>query len=332
MEAQDNTDIKAGGGTGKITWKLSNGTLIISGNKVMPNYKYKDDSSISTPWYPYRDFIVSIIIEDGVTSIGKFAFYGCKNLTSITIPKSVTKIGWWAFDNIECEKLRSINVDNDNPVYSSEKGILFDKVKTVLIQFPPTKTDRYYAIPKSVTKIDDNAFSKCANLAYIIIPDGVTSIGSGAFSHCYNLMYIVIPNGVKCIGFATFSNCESLISVTIPDSVTNIGWGAFHNCFSLKSITLPKGITEIGNGKCTFSECDFEHIYLQNEQPPTTDCNTFKEVDKETCVLHLPSGSKKRYANAEGWKEFKNIEEEVKIDIEKYFENSLFADVPLQKN
>ena len=58
---------------------------------------------------------------------------------------------------------------------------------------------------------------------------------------------------------------------------------------------------------------NLEHIYLQNETPPTIDRSTFEEVDKDTCVLHLPSGSKKRYANAEGWKEFKNIQEDIEF-------------------
>ena len=107
MEAREGVS----GRTGKIKWKLSNGTLVISGNGEMPNY----ESNVSKSWHPYRNFITTVIIENGVTTIGQYAFHKCENLTSILIPKSVTKIQYWAFDNMYCKNLFSINVDIHKP-------------------------------------------------------------------------------------------------------------------------------------------------------------------------------------------------------------------------
>ena len=124
-----------------------------------------------------------------MTSIGGGAFYGCKGLTSVTIPNSVTSIGEYAFYN--CSSLTSVT------------------------------------IPNSVTSIGGSAFAGCPGLTSITIPNSVTSIGGSAFYGCKGLTSVTIPNSVTSIGEYAFYNCYSLTSVTIPNSVTSIGGGAF---------------------------------------------------------------------------------------------------------
>ena len=204
----------------------------------------KDKSELIT--YPAGKTDSEYVIPNSVTSIGRYAFSGCKSLTSITIPDSVTSIGDYAF--CSCENLTSIT------------------------------------IPGSVTSIGNYAFERCESLTSVIIPDSVTSIGSSAFFDCVSLKSIevsgnnknyssldgvlfnkdktelitypagktdseyVIPNSVTSIGYSAFENCTSLTSVTIPDSVTSIDYSAFENCTSLTSVTIPNDVTSIGYG------------------------------------------------------------------------------------
>ena len=180
-----------------LTWTLdADGTLTISGTGAMKNYDYDSNQS---PVYNNSD-VKKIVIEDGVTSIGDYAFRGCSSLTSITLPDSVTSIGDCAF--VFCVGLSSIT------------------------------------LPDSVTSIGDSAFKNCSSLTSITIPDRVTSIESRAFTGCSSLTSITIPDSVTSIGYATFAGCSSLTSITIPDSVTSIGESAFSNCSSLQTISL----------------------------------------------------------------------------------------------
>ena len=172
------------------------------------------------------DSLTSIVIPDSVMSIGEEAFYLCESLTSIVIPDSVTSIGDSAF--ALCVALTSINVSSGNSHYGSDNGVLFNKDKTELIQYPIGKQDTAYQIPDGVTNIVDVAFAYCFSLTSVTIPNSVTSIGDSAFSDCTSLTSIVIPDSVTSIGFGAFIGCSSLTSIDIPDSVTSIGNWAFY--------------------------------------------------------------------------------------------------------
>jgi len=153
--------------------------------------------------------IPSIHKEKPVTSIGDWAFYGTK-LTRVTIPDSVTGIGYAAFS--KCLSLKGIGVGEDNTEYSSEGGVLFDKNKTVLIHFPAGKGG-HYTIPDGVTSIGDHAFIQCARLTSVTIPDSVTSIGAVAFRDCYGLKSVTIPDSITKIKMGAFSSCSNLTSI-----------------------------------------------------------------------------------------------------------------------
>jgi hypothetical protein len=208
-----------------------------------------------------------------VISIGDYAFFECKNLTSVTIPASVTSIGSWVF--AYWSPLTAINVDPGNANFASVDGVLYNKAITTLIQCPSgwvgeftilssvTSIDEcgFYecasltsiSIPDQITSIGDHAFYSCTAMSSVIIGNGITSIGAGVFDFCSSLTSVTIPEGVTQIGFAAFDGCSSLTSVTIPTSVTVIGEGAFHSCSSMASVKIPGGVTSIGNG--VFGNC-----------------------------------------------------------------------------
>ena len=192
-----------------LTWTLyADGTLTISGTGAMKDYDYDDNSDNRSPVCDNWN-ITKVVIEDGVTSIGKCAFWKCSNLTSITIPDGVTSIGDSAF--WKCNNLTSIT------------------------------------IPDGVTSIENYAFLDCKSLTSITIPDGVTSIGKAVFQSCNSLTSITLPSSITSISEYMFYNCNSLTSVTIPDSVTNIGVEAFEGCTGLTDITIPDSVISIGN-------------------------------------------------------------------------------------
>jgi hypothetical protein len=271
-----------------------------------------DYSEQDAPWYFYRFLIETVVVADGVTNIGDYAFDGC-DFASITIPNSVTSIGSGAFS--QCHGLTSIT------------------------------------LPESVTTVGDYAFMDCEWLTSITIPNSVTSIGSGAFSQCRGLTEInvsgtnyhlaenvgagqvwipysdeglnsdcsnvvgslaigdlTLPDSVTSIGYHAFAGCN-ITSITIPNTVTSIGERAFFNCLNLSSVTIPESVTSIG--EYAFGG-GFWYSYVtsvtnRSSVPQTISGTVF------TCLwsitLYVPTGSLSAYQNAEVWKDFNNIVE-----------------------
>ena len=162
-------------------------------------------------------------VKEGTRIICDLAFWGCRSLSEIVIPSSVTSIGDKAFSC--CRSLSEI------------------------------------VIPSSVTSIGDYAFSYCHSLSEIVIPSSVTSIGDHAFFDCCSLSEIVIPSSVTSIGKGAFYCCESLSEIVIPSSVTSIGDRAFYGCRSLSEIVIPSSVTSIGDR--AFLGCSFPNNLRQ---------------------------------------------------------------------
>ena len=241
-----------------ISWSVTDEVLTITGTGDMPDYTYvtpEYGNSYSTaPWYDrYSNKIQSVVIKDGVTSIGKNAFRSCSKLVSVTIPNSVTSIRTEAFR--DCSSLKSVT------------------------------------IPNSVTSIGNGAFRSCSSLASITIPNSVTSTGTYTFRDCSSLTSVTIPNSVTSIGTYTFYGCSSLNSVTIPNSVTSIGTYAFYHCSSLTSITIPNSVTSIG--EWAFYWCSkLKSVTISNrvtsiEQSVFRDCSSLTSVTIPNSVTSI---------------------------------------------
>ncbi|MDE6501637.1 MAG: leucine-rich repeat protein [Ruminococcus sp.] len=171
--------------------------------------------------------IKSVTIPDSITSIGYQAFKTCKNLTSVSIPDSVVEIGSNAFSS--CTALQSVKLSSN------------------------------------VSAIGQHNFSDCIALMEITIPNGVTSIGNSAFNGCISLKSITLPDTLTIIDVFAFRDCNSLESVTIPASVATIGKESFYNCRSLKEITIMHPNCNITNGAITNEYSSYSGVIYGEE-------------------------------------------------------------------
>lgn len=217
----------------------------------MTNYNQADQ----VPWKSVRGQIEKVIIGEGVTGIGNYAFYGCSALRIVEIASTVTNIGNSAFQN--CTSLESIDIPDNvtrigNSAFSNcwrlSSISLPDNMETIEdYAFESCKALTSFSFPTGVENISLGVFKYCTGLTSFTIPVGVMSIGQSAFMGCTGLKDITIPNSVESIGNQAFQDCKSLDGVTIPNSVTSVGQSAFDGCTSLTSVTIPTSVTSIGS-------------------------------------------------------------------------------------
>ena len=242
--------------------------------------------------------LTEVEIPNSVTVIGFGAFAECVSLRHVTIPASVNDIGVRAF--AQCSSLTDISVDEENTMFSSKDGVLYDKNQMQLLQYPGGKSGAF-TIPDTVTFISYEAFYGCSSLTSVTIPASVTSYardednyfldcssltnisvdaGNAAYSSKDGVLYnkkqtkllrypagksgsFTVPNGVVEIDEYAFAGNKILTSVSIPNSVTKIGIVAFSECTSLKTVTLSSSLTEIETE--TFYGCrSLEAITIPN--------------------------------------------------------------------
>lgn len=236
-----------------------------------------------------NDKLQSVTIEDGVLDIKMGAFYYCRYLRSVKLPATLKSVGSYAFwkslslSNIYIPAsltdlsanafseggMSAYEVSPDNPVYSSEDGIMFNKDKTELLHFPAKKQVESFSIPEKVEKIgelafecnqlnevifhdklltiDDYAFFLCEKLEKADVPNSVEFVGESAFSRCYNLKEAHIPEKLTAIPPGLFEYGYQLEKVNIPSTVTSIGNSAFRYCWKMNDLSLPEGLVEIGD-------------------------------------------------------------------------------------
>ena len=187
----------------------------------------------------------SIKFPDSVKNIGKGALFSCENLKTVTIGKGLENIDVDVFAH--CVNLESIKVASENKNFVSVDGVLFNKAKTELVQYPRANSSTSYTVPDGVEKIWMIAFSGSDNLTSVVLPDSVTHIDELAFNGCDNLSSVKLGSGLKVIGNDAFNYCEKLTAITIPAGVTHINEYAFSGCEALSKIIIKaKNINHIG--------------------------------------------------------------------------------------
>ncbi len=205
-------DAVLGSGTvpnSEISWALTgDGTMTFSGTGVIGSYF---SGSSGDAWDGLNSYVKKVVIGDGITGIGEYAFRGMTQLESVSVPASVTFVGSEAFKM--CTSLKEI------------------------------------LLPDSITGIGMEAFFMCTALEKITLPAGLTEIADRAFYGCISLPAIHLPEGVSSIGNYAFAACTSLTGFTFPRALTSIGYYAFYSAFdkdSYVSITIPATVTSVG--------------------------------------------------------------------------------------
>ncbi|MGJ8637930.1 MAG: leucine-rich repeat domain-containing protein [Opitutaceae bacterium] len=273
----------------------------------------------------------SITLPYSLTTIGDGAFGLCSNLVSITIPSNVSYIGYSAFHF--CSNMTSFNVDLANPSYSSDDGVLLNKLQTTLIQCPASKSGPYL-IPSNVLTIAEYAFYECSSITDVGIPNGVSTIGFSAFGDCNGLTSIDIPGSVIYIDGNNFRSCEALTSIevdlsntayssvdgvlfnksqtkliqcpsgkvgtyAIPESVTSLGWWAFDSCSGITRVMIPASVTSIGI--TPFLRCDsLTGIDVDSTNPSFSSIEGVLFDKLQTMLVEYPGGLTGTYLIPDG--------------------------------
>lgn len=252
-----------------LTWTvdIDTGVLEIKGKGAMEDYYLSE-----APWDNLRNSIKTLVLSEGVSSIGNYAFfwctelasaeipdgittigenafYQCKNLTSVTLPDGVTAIGANVFSY--CEKLSSITIPDSvisiganmcaETNYYKDKANWTDGALYIdrhLIEVNTESVSGTYTIREGTLTIAQQAMRECDNLIEVIIPDSVVSIGAKAFVGCRSLTDVVIPDSVKLIDDGAFEMCRNLTSVVIGNGVTEIGESAFDKVKKLEKVYI----------------------------------------------------------------------------------------------
>ncbi len=260
-----------------VTYKYeeSTKTLTLSGTGPMTDLLNGD----YLPWGIYKNEIIYVIIEDGITSIGSNAFYCCSSMVSITIPTSVVSIGNFSFCG--CESLKDITIPKD--------------VKSIGAHaFGGCEELRYVTLPSNVSIISEGTFSDCHLLSSVEIPEGVTTIGKYAFKDCKNLKTIKLPNSIISIEEGCFYG-SGLTTITIPNLVTSINKFTFQYCRDLKSIVIPNSVTSIQHDAFCFCS-SLGSIDIPNSMESIEDyafgyCVSLSSVNLPKSVKTIGAGS-----------------------------------------
>lgn len=321
-----------------VYWRLENGTLTISGTGAMWDYKfkweYKGDEKhnyvTNAPWGKYNEDVENIIIEQGVTAIGKNAFYNVNSARNLDIAGSVYTISDDAFSY--CENFTDVEIPNG--VKYIEKGA-----------FAYCTNLQTITIPASVMRVEHGMFSSCRSLRDIIVDTNNTHYSSweGALYSKEGLILYVYPAGrsefkisdrVETISSSALYGCAELTEVIIPDNVTGINYGAFNNCSSLQKVVLPEFISDNWNG--LFINCaSLTEVILPEKLVDSTSCdkkhrfyNTFNN-----CInlseIHIPENVNVLYRTFSGCENLETVY--LPITLEKIEENTFYRCYNLKK-
>jgi len=235
----------------QYTYSSKTKTLTISGTGEMTNYSYYD-----SPWSMIAKDIETVVVNEGVTSIGSYSFYDFYRMKNVTLPSTLTFIGGDSFRS--CRALESIE------------------------------------IPQSVETLESYAFFFCSKLKSIDIPGNIQTIDSATFLGCDSLETVTFHEGLSFIQTSAFKDCISLTNLTFPTSLTYISNSAFYNCSSLVSVDLPMNLSYIHD--TSFSACSsLEFLTVDGDNPDYKAVDNVLFNKKGTTLVLYPGGKKGPY-------------------------------------
>ena len=297
-----------------VTWlfEQSTGTLTFSGTGDMYDYGWDN----LTPWGIYHDQIKKVVVEEGVTNVGTYAFrlYNYPNLIELELASTVKWIKTHAFRDVLGlrnyvfnEGLETI----ENYAFGCDNFNMGDVVLPSTLIYMDGNAFRGTTF-NSLTVAGENANMKADDLI-LFSADGKDLIA------CYreNMTSYIVPDGVKHLIWNAFYKNSTLTSVVLPNTVEDINGSAFYYCSNLKEITLSSALKYMD--VWVFENDPLEKVICPAIVPPTIETGedaTFKGVDLNKCTLIVPVGSKASYEAAEGWKDFGTIVEDANISPE----------------
>lgn len=243
-EDLDVDEVVQSGTEGSLSWTLTKGgTLTISGNGAMPDHTSTD----SPTWEPFAASINQVIIEDGVTSIGSYAFYNKSSIMSVQIPETVTSIGEAAFKN---SGLMSVTVPGSVKGVGDEAFYACQNLKSATFH-------------EGVERIGVSAFQTCG-IAYLDFPSTINFVGAGAFKECKSLKRVRFAKSKQAVTLEDnlFLECWELLDVTLPEKADKISSGMFGSCHALPYLYIPAGVKVDGMGDSgsPFAGCGLKTI------------------------------------------------------------------------
>ena len=231
------------GETGQLLWRYDpkDSSLTLSGTGALPDYPIG-----KAPWFEFNDQIDTLVLKEGVTRIGDYAFYNCTELTSVEIPEGVTYIGESAFAC--CQSLESVTIPGSvteigEGAFESCDSMMVLELASGLkcvgaFAFSECVALRELILPDTVERIERSAFAGTMALHELVIPGNVQEIGDNAFNGCIQLSSLTLSEGIRVIEEMAFSNCSDLTNVLIPASVERLGDGVFADCLAMEQITV----------------------------------------------------------------------------------------------
>ena len=241
-----------------LLWELNpeTGVLTVTGSGEMKDYEKN-----STPWYDHSESISSLVLPEGLTSVGSYAFAGCTRLASVSVPSSLKAIGDYAFS--DCSALTAFPFPNGMEyvgiaAFQNCAGLTSITLPASLMQidmrvFSGCSGLTNVTFPEELYSIKGEAFLDCTGLTELAFPQTLQTIDFGAFQGCTGLTSLELPSSVNKLGESVFYRCSGLTSITLSPSIEDIPYYAFADCSGLKSVTIPQGVCRIG--MCSFYCC-----------------------------------------------------------------------------
>lgn len=283
--------------SGESIYYCNRSTTSVSTNDFPSNAQYIESYSFASTFD-----LTTITLPNSITSIRYYAF-GNSSITSITIPNNVSNLDSDIFNS--CNSLTTATVGSG--VTSIPYGMFHYCRNLNSVSLPSSLTSiGGYAfsycssllsinLPSNITSIDYEAFEECSSLTTVSLPSKLTYLSWNAFQSCTSLTSITIPNKVTSMDSSVFNNCTSLSSVTIGTGLTYIQSSTFYNCTSLKEIEIPSNITSIGDS--AFAYCTaLTGIAIPDSVTSLSDnvfnnCSSLKSVELGNGITTIPSSA-----------------------------------------
>lgn len=286
--------------------------IVKGGESYNPGIYVSDmtkDNVVGSHMFENCKKLVSLKLPASAIKVDVVAINGCQKLTELALPESCETVTTGAIqscDNLEsvhlskavrefpgnifasCPNLKVIDIDAENPFFTSVEGIVFSKDMSKLLKYPAGNSNKTYTVPTTVQIIGEHAFEYSV-IEGVVLPTTLTSIEDFSFSCCKQLEKMVIPSSVTHLGYDTFLLCEHLSEITLSPNIEKIKGGTFSNCISLSEITIGKGTLDVQGS--AFDYCSsLRAIYVddENEMYSSVDGTLYSKGSKT--LVRCPTG------------------------------------------